>query len=110
MEVAYAAADLVVCRAGALTISELSLLGKASILVPSSNVAEDHQTKNAKALSDHGAAIHLREAEMDTLFDHAFKLIEDEDGLKRLREKILRFAKPNAAQDIAEEILKLIQK
>lgn len=110
MEVAYAAADLVVCRAGALTISELSLLGKASILVPSPNVAEDHQTKNAKALSDYGAAIHLKEADVHTLFDHAFELIVDEDALQRMKEKVLEFAKPNAAQDIAEEILRLIQK
>lgn len=110
MEVAYAAADLVVCRAGALTISELSLLGKASILVPSPNVAEDHQTKNAKALSDYGAAIHLKEADVHTLFDHAFELIEDEDALQGMKEKVLEFAKPNAAQDIAEEILRLIQK
>lgn len=110
MEVAYAAADLVVCRAGALTISELSLLGKASILVPSPNVAEDHQNKNSRALSDHGAAIHLHEKDIDSLFDLVFKLIEDENALQGLKEKILEFAKPNAAQDIADEILKLIQK
>lgn len=110
MEVAYAAADLVVCRAGALTISELSLLGKASILVPSPNVAEDHQNKNSRALSDHGAAIHLYEKDIDSLFELVFKLIEDENALQGLKEKILEFAKPNAAQDIADEILKLIQK
>ena len=110
MEVAYAAADLVVCRAGALTISELSLLGKASILVPSPNVAEDHQNKNSRALSDHGAAIHLHEKDIDALFDLIFELIEDENALQGLKERILEFAKPNAAQDIADEILKLIQK
>lgn len=106
MDLVYSASDVVVCRAGALTISELSLLGKAAILVPSPNVAEDHQTANARALSDRGAAILLRDAEVaDKLVVEMEALLRDAEKRKALQEKICQFAKPDAAATIAREVL-----
>jgi len=108
MEMAYAAAHLVICRAGALTISELSILGKATILIPSPHVAEDHQTHNARSLESEGAAIHLPERQIDSLIDKAYQLLEDSEALRILEANILKFAKPDAATDIAQDILGLI--
>lgn len=110
MAAAYAAADLVVSRAGASSISELCLLGKPSILVPSPNVAEDHQTKNALALSTRGAALFVSDAEApEKLLTLAFQSVKDEELLHNLHTEVLKLAKPNAASDIADEVLKLAE-
>jgi len=108
MEHAYAAADLVISRAGAGSISEFCLLGKAVILVPSPNVAEDHQTKNAMALVKKGAAICITDKEAPIkLIPEALKLIHDAERIKKLQENILTLAKPNAAATIANEVILL---
>lgn len=110
MAAAYAAADLVVSRAGACSISELCLLGKAAILVPSPNVAEDHQTKNAMALSTRGAAILVPDAEApDTLLELAMSTVCDTARLASLSAEALKLAKPNAAHDIAQQALNLVK-
>lgn len=110
MDMAYAAADLVISRAGAGTISELSLLGKATILVPSPNVAEDHQTQNALALVKKDAAVMVKDVEAaETLVNAALVLIKDEKELKQLKENILKMALPNSANIIANELEKLIK-
>ncbi len=108
MEMAYAAADLVICRAGALTISELCLIGKPAILVPSPFVAEDHQTKNAQALASQHAAVMVKNAEAKTkLWPEVFRLIDEPALRQNLAEKIKSLGKPDAARHIAEEVLKL---
>lgn len=105
MRAAYAAADLVACRAGALTISELAIVGKASILVPSPNVAEDHQTKNAMALVNGGAAVIVRDDHaVDQLVPDIYHLIDDEDSRRRIADKVLDFARPHATADIVEQV------
>lgn len=110
MATAYAAADLVVSRAGAGSISELCLLGKPSILVPSPNVAEDHQTKNAQALSSRGAAILLPDAEApDKLIRLAYDTLLDDALLRSLAAEVRKLACPNAASDIADEVVGLIR-
>lgn len=108
MDLAYAAASLVISRAGASSISELCLLGKPAILVPSPNVAEDHQTHNARALSDRGAAVFVSDADAPAaLVDQAISLIHDDARLEGLSREILRLALPNAASLIADEIQKI---
>ena len=108
MDYAYAVADLVVSRAGASSISELSLLGKPSILVPSPNVAEDHQTHNARALSDKGAAILVRDVEaVDIMVDTALNIISSAEKLQSLSDNVLKLAYPNSAEKIVDEIVKL---
>ncbi|MEG1865899.1 MAG: undecaprenyldiphospho-muramoylpentapeptide beta-N-acetylglucosaminyltransferase [Bacteroides sp.] len=110
MATAYAAADLVVSRAGAGSISEFCLLGKAVILVPSPNVAEDHQTKNALALVDKQAAICIKDADAaETLVPQAVNNVKDEAKLTSLREHIAKLAYPHSATLIAQEIIKLAQ-
>jgi UDP-N-acetylglucosamine--N-acetylmuramyl-(pentapeptide) pyrophosphoryl-undecaprenol N-acetylglucosamine transferase len=111
MDLAYAAADIVISRAGASSVSELCLVGKPVIFIPSPNVAEDHQTKNAKAIVDKGGAILLREAELDTQFEKVFHdLLQNEDRQKTLGENIKKLAMPHATADIVSEIEKLIRK
>ncbi len=111
MAAAYTAADLVVSRAGASSISELCLLGKPSILVPSPNVAEDHQTKNAQALSTRGAALFVSDADApEKLIRLALKTVEDEEQLLGIGAEALKLAKPDAAEVIAKEVLKLAEK
>jgi len=108
MAVAYKAADLVISRAGASSISEFCLIGKPAILVPSPNVAEDHQTKNALALSDRDAAIHVKDADAPAmLLDLAVKTVNDDEKLKMLRENVLKLALPDSAEIIAKEVIKL---
>jgi UDP-N-acetylglucosamine--N-acetylmuramyl-(pentapeptide) pyrophosphoryl-undecaprenol N-acetylglucosamine transferase len=108
MDYAYAAADIIVSRAGAGTISELCLVGKPVILVPSPNVAEDHQTRNAEALSQKEAAMLIPDKEAAiTLADEAIKLISDTDRRRQLSENILKLAERNADNKIAEEVIKL---
>lgn len=104
----YATADLVISRAGASSISELCLLGKPAILVPSPNVAEDHQTHNAMALVNKEAAVLVRDAEAaDKLVDTALELIQDEKRLQTLHENVLKLAQKDSAKRIAEEVMKL---
>ena len=105
MDKAYAVADLVVCRAGALAISELSICSKPTILVPSPNVAEDHQTKNAMNLVGRNAAIMIKDSEVsDKLGEVVIKTINDNELMKMLSENIKKLAKPDAASRIAEII------
>ena len=105
---ALSAAALVVSRAGAGSISEFALLGKAVILVPSPNVSEDHQTKNAMALVNKNAAIHIADVKAkEELLPTAVSVITDNDRLQSLSENIQGMAKPNAAQQIADEVLML---
>jgi UDP-N-acetylmuramate--alanine ligase len=108
MDIAYAASDLVISRAGAGTISELSLLGKAVILVPSPNVAEDHQTKNAMALAIKDAAVHIPDSKVSKeLFPAAIAIVNDVSRLTLLRENILRLGIHDSAVIIAREVLAL---
>ena len=107
----YANADLVISRAGASSISELCLLGKPSILVPSPNVAEDHQTHNAMALVKKEAAVLVRDAEAsEKLLPTALQLLQDEKQLQKLHTNILQLAQKDSAKRIAEEVMKLIEK
>ncbi len=108
MDLAYSAADIVVCRAGALTISELAILGKAAVLIPSPNVAEDHQTVNAMSLVNRGAAILVRDTEAkEKLMVEIQTLLSDERKKSDLESNIKYFARPEAAKQIAAEILKI---
>lgn len=110
MDLIYAAADFVISRAGASSVSELCLVGKPTIFIPSPNVAEDHQTKNAKAIVDKNGAILLKESELDSTFETTFSdLISNEDLQLTLSQNIKKLAKPNATKDIVEEIIKLIK-
>ncbi len=111
MASAYQAADLVISRAGASSISEFCLIGKPVILVPSPNVAEDHQTKNALALSMRDAALFVSDAEApEKLIALAIETVKDDDKLKSLSENVLKMALPNSAEIIAKEVIKLAQK
>lgn len=108
MGTAYAAADMVISRAGAGSISELCLLGKPSILVPSPNVAEDHQTKNALALVQKDAALYVADADARrTLLPMAINTVTDAERLESLSRHIKQLARPNAADDIADEVIAL---
>ena len=110
MAAAYAAADLVVSRAGAGSISELELLGKPCILVPSPNVAEDHQTKNARALSDKGAALLVTDAEArEKLVEDIIGLIHDKGRLQQMSMEIKRLALPDSDEKIVDEIVKILK-
>ena len=110
MAAAYKAADLVISRAGAGSISEFCLLGKPVILVPSPNVAEDHQTKNAMALINHDAALYVKDAEApEKLIRLAIDTVKDDARLASLSENILKLALPNSAEVIAKEVITLAQ-
>ncbi|GET30135.1 undecaprenyldiphospho-muramoylpentapeptide beta-N-acetylglucosaminyltransferase [Prolixibacter sp. SD074] len=111
MDLAYAVADLVISRAGAGTISELCLVGKPSILVPSPNVAEDHQTRNAMALVEKDAAVLVNDSEAkETLVPEALKLIADKPELEKLAVNSTKMALPNATRDIVGVIAELLEK
>ena len=108
MGAAYKAADLVISRAGASSISEFCLLGTPVILVPSPNVAEDHQTKNAMALVNKQAALYVKDAEApEKVISLALETVQDEQALRSLSENILKLALPNSADIIADEVIKL---
>ena len=108
MDLAYAAADVIISRAGASSVSELCIVGKPTIFIPSPNVAEDHQTKNAKAIEDKHAAILLKESELDT-FPIIFEtLIKDEGKQESLSENIKELALPNATIQIVNQVEKLL--
>jgi UDP-N-acetylglucosamine--N-acetylmuramyl-(pentapeptide) pyrophosphoryl-undecaprenol N-acetylglucosamine transferase len=109
MDLAYAASDVVISRAGALAISELCIAKRPCILVPSPNVAEDHQTKNAMALVNENAALMVKDVEAkDSLVSESLKLIYDEQLCDKLSVNIGKWAKPNATEEIVDEIEKLI--
>ena len=108
MAAAYKAADLVISRAGASSISEFCLIGKPVVLVPSPNVAEDHQTKNAMALVNRNAALIVKDAEApESLLPLAVKTVNDEAQLKSLSENILQLALPDSAAIIAKEVIRM---
>lgn len=108
MDLAYAAADFVVSRAGAIAVSELSIVGKPTILVPFPFAAEDHQTKNAMALVETDAAIHVADKSVNTeLIPAILKLNQDKALRLKLSENIVKHGKPNAAKDIANEVIAL---
>nr|WP_314864499.1 undecaprenyldiphospho-muramoylpentapeptide beta-N-acetylglucosaminyltransferase [uncultured Flavobacterium sp.] len=110
MDLVYAAADIVISRAGASSVSELCIVGKPVIFIPSPNVAEDHQTKNAKSVADKNGAILIRETELDTTFESTFSdLIANENKQVELSQNIKNLALPNATKAIVEEIIKLIK-
>ena len=111
MDLAYKAADLVISRAGASSISELCLLGKPVILVPSPNVAEDHQTKNAEALSSKGAAILVRDTEArQRLMPCALSVVHDEESLTSMSREIAALAQRDSAARIADIIFDIVNK
>jgi len=110
MDLAYAAADIVISRAGASSVSELCIVGKPVIFIPSPNVAEDHQTKNAKSIADRHGAILLKESELDT-FSIVFEtLLKDKGKQEHLSENINELALPGATTDIVNEVEKLLKK
>lgn len=109
MDKAYAAADFIVSRAGALSVSELCLVGKPVIFIPSPNVAEDHQNKNAAAIAAQDACVYLKEEEADERFAEEFKaLLKDDQRQKNLGENIKKLAKPHATDAIVSEVVKLL--
>jgi len=111
MDFVYAASDVIISRAGASSVSELCIVGKPVIFIPSPNVAEDHQTKNAQAIVDAKGAILLKESELDSQFSIVFEaLLKDHGKQKQLSDNIKKLAKPKATQDIVAEIVKLIKK
>ena len=110
MDLVYAAADFVISRAGASSVSELSIVGKPVIFIPSPNVAEDHQTKNAKAIVEKNGALLLKESELDEKFNTVFSdLVANENLQKQLSINIKKLAKIHATRDIVDEIVKLIK-
>lgn len=111
MDLAYAAADIIISRAGALSVSELCLVGKPVLFIPSPNVAEDHQTKNAMAIVSMKAALMLKENELEEKFEADFsRLLGSNENQQELSENIKKLGKPNAAKDIVAEIEKLLPK
>ncbi|MCA0933603.1 undecaprenyldiphospho-muramoylpentapeptide beta-N-acetylglucosaminyltransferase [Lutimonas saemankumensis] len=109
MDLLYAAADILVSRAGAGSISELCIVGKPVILIPSPNVAEDHQTQNAKAITDKNAGILLEEKNIDTLPEVISLLVKDDDQRGVLGENIKKLALPNATKRIVDEVDKILK-
>ena len=110
MDLAYAAADVVVSRAGALSVSELCLTGKPAVLVPSPNVAEDHQTQNARALVSKGAAVLITDEHApQRLYDETLRLLADEPRQQQLSQRIKELARLEATAAIVDELLKLIK-
>ena len=110
MDLVYAGADMIISRSGASSVSELSIIGKPVLFIPSPNVAEDHQAKNAQAIVDKGGALMLRENQLDTQFQPVFvDLITNTEKHQNLGENIKKLAKVNATKDIVEEIVKLLR-
>ena len=110
MDMAYAAADVVISRAGAIAISELCLVGKPVVLVPSPNVAEDHQTKNALALVDKGAAVMVPDVECNThCLPQVLDLFEHPERARRMSQALAQLARPGAADKIVDQIAKLVK-
>ena len=110
MDFVYAAADVIISRAGASSVSELCIVGKPVLFIPSPNVAEDHQTKNAKAIVDKKGALLLKESELDAEFSLVFEaLLKDKGKQNQLSENIKQLAMPKATKQIVDEIVKLIK-
>ncbi|MDR2222163.1 MAG: undecaprenyldiphospho-muramoylpentapeptide beta-N-acetylglucosaminyltransferase [Flavobacteriaceae bacterium] len=110
MDLVYAAADFVISRAGASSVSELAIVGKPVVFIPSPNVAEDHQTKNAQSIVQQGGAIMIKESELNT-FENVFNnLINSSSLQEELSEKIKELALPNATRDIVDQIVALMKK
>ena len=110
MDMAYAAADVIISRAGAISVSELCIVGKPVLFIPSPNVAEDHQTKNAQAVSDKNAAILIREKDLESDFKNQFsELISNKEKRKALSKNIEALALVNATNDIVDEVEKLLK-
>lgn len=111
MDFAYTAADIIVSRAGAGSVSELCIVGKPTVFIPSPNVAEDHQTKNAEALVSENAALLLKEKDLDDMFETVFEeLLQSHERQKELSSNIKKLAMPDATKHIVDEIEKLLQK
>lgn len=110
MDLAYAASDLIASRAGAMSISELALVAKPTLLIPSPNVAEDHQTKNAKSLVDRGAAILIKDCDVvNSLKDHIEDLLKDKTTRQEMEINLKNAARPNASYQIVDEVEKLLR-
>lgn len=110
MDLAYNIADLIISRAGALSVSELYIVGKPVIFIPSPNVAEDHQKKNAEAVLQQNAALMIEEKDLESRFEKEFlTLINDPETQQRLGKNIQRLARPQATEEIVEEIIKLVK-
>ncbi|MFV5684033.1 undecaprenyldiphospho-muramoylpentapeptide beta-N-acetylglucosaminyltransferase [Flavobacterium sp. GB2R13] len=110
MDLVYAAADVIISRAGASSVSELCIVGKPVVFIPSPNVAEDHQTKNAQAIVDKKGALMLKESELDSQFGLVFEaLLKDQGKQNQLSENIKQLAMPEATKQIVDEIVKLIK-
>ena len=109
MGMAYAASDFIISRAGASSVSELCIVGKPVLFIPSPNVAEDHQTKNAKSVVDHHAAIMIKESELDSFAVVFETLLKDQGKQQSLSENIKALALPSATSDIVNEIEKLLK-
>lgn len=109
MEMAYGAADVIISRAGAISVSEMCVVGKPVIFVPSPNVAEDHQTKNAKAIEEKNAAILIIERDLDAKFQNEFsELISNDNRRHELSSNIKKLSHSNATNEIVDEIEKLL--
>ena len=110
MDLLFAAADVIVSRAGASSVSELAIVGKPVIFIPSPNVAEDHQTKNAKSITDKNAAILIKESALDNQFQEQIsRLLTNEQLKETLSKNIKALALPNATKDIVNEIFKMVK-
>ena len=110
MDLAYAVADVIICRAGAGTISELCLVGKPAILIPSPNVAEDHQTQNAQALVNEQAALMIKDSDATLeMIPMAIHILRNNTKARQLGQQIQKLAKPNAAMDIAQAVIELAE-
>ncbi len=110
MDLVYAAADVVISRSGASSVSELCIVGRPVLFIPSPNVAEDHQTKNAQAVVDKEGALILKEGQLDTQFQNVFSdLMNNDEKRRKLAENIKKLAKANATNDIVDEIEKLLR-
>jgi UDP-N-acetylglucosamine--N-acetylmuramyl-(pentapeptide) pyrophosphoryl-undecaprenol N-acetylglucosamine transferase len=110
MDFAYATADIIISRAGASSVSELCIVGKPVIFIPSPNVAEDHQTKNAKSIADKQGAILIKESELETFSIVLETLLKDKGKQQSLSENIKVLALPSATTDIVNEVEKLLNK
>ena len=110
MDYAYQIAEVVISRAGASSISEIAILAKAAIFVPSPNVSEDHQTKNAMALVERDAAVLVRDDQSNQIVPAAIGLLGDQERLQTIRRNVLQFSLPEASKNIALEVFKLIEK
>ena len=111
MDMAYAAADVIISRAGASSVSELCVVGKPVLFIPSPNVAEDHQTKNAKAIADKEAAFLIKESDLENHFESTFlELIQSKSKREKLSHNIKQLAKPEATKSIVDEVEKLLKR